>query len=69
MNRYPRPRKKTNRARRSDCAIARTLDLIGDRWTLLIVRGLLARKWYFDEFLRSPERIATNILTARLRAW
>src|SRR5262245_24393740 len=59
-------RKKTRR--RSDCAVACTLDLIGDRWTLLIVRDLLAGKRYFDDFLRSPEGIATNVLAARLRA-
>jgi DNA-binding HxlR family transcriptional regulator len=55
-------------ARRSDCAVACTLDLIGDRWTLLVVRDLLSGKRYFDDFLRSPEGIATNILSARLRA-
>ena len=54
--------------RRSDCAVACTLDIIGDRWTLLVVRDLLRGKRYFDEFLRSPEGIATNILSARLRA-
>jgi len=68
MKPRPKPRKKTKTARRSDCAVACTLDLVGDRWTLLVVRDLLGGKQYFDEFLRSPERIATNILTARLRA-
>jgi DNA-binding HxlR family transcriptional regulator len=60
--------KRTKSARRSDCAVACTLDIIGDRWTLLIVRDLLRGKRYFDDFLHSPERIATNILSARLRA-
>jgi DNA-binding HxlR family transcriptional regulator len=55
-------------ARRSDCAVACTLDLIGDRWTLLVVRDLLNGKRYFDDFLHSPEGIATNVLSARLRA-
>jgi DNA-binding HxlR family transcriptional regulator len=59
--------KKTVPVRRSDCAVACTLDLIGDRWTLLIVRDLLCGRRYFDDFLRSPEGIATNILAARLR--
>src|SRR4051812_34030316 len=59
--------KKTRPARRSDCAVACTLDLIGDRWTLLVVRDLLHGSRYFDDFLRSPEGIATNILSARLR--
>src|SRR5215831_7732952 len=63
-----KPRKKTQAARRSDCAVACTLDLVGDRWTLLVVRDLLGGKRHFDEFLRSRERIATNILTSRLRA-
>ncbi|MEP6670032.1 MAG: helix-turn-helix domain-containing protein [Chthoniobacter sp.] len=53
---------------RSPCPIACTLDIIGDRWTLLVVRDLLFGKRYFDEFLASPEGIATNILSARL-AW
>ena len=60
--------KTTRPVRRSDCAVACTLDIIGDRWTLLVVRDLLRGKRYFDEFLRSPEGIATNILSARLRA-
>ena len=59
--------KKTRPVRRSDCAVACTLDLIGDRWTLLIVRDLLRGKRYFEDFLRSPEGIATNVLSARLR--
>ena len=61
-------RKKSQSSRRSDCAVACTLDLIGDRWTLLIVRDLARGKRYFDDFLRSPEAIATNVLSARLRA-
>jgi DNA-binding HxlR family transcriptional regulator len=52
---------------RSWCPIACTLDLIGDRWTLLIVRDLFLGRQRFDEFRRSPEGIATNILTDRLR--
>lgn len=53
--------------RRSDCAVACALDLVGDRWTLLVIRDLAAGKRYYDELLRSPEGIATNILAARLR--
>jgi DNA-binding HxlR family transcriptional regulator len=60
--------KKKRPLRRSDCAVACTLDIIGDRWTLLIVRDLLRGKRYFDDFLRSPETIASNVLSARLRA-
>lgn len=51
---------------RSCCPVACTLDLIGDKWTLLIVRDLLLGRSHFREFSSSPERIATNILTDRL---
>ncbi|MFM9957672.1 MAG: winged helix-turn-helix transcriptional regulator [Phycisphaerales bacterium] len=51
---------------RSVCPVACTLDLVGDRWTLLVIRDLFAGRSRFGEFLRSPEGIATNILTARL---
>lgn len=51
---------------RSPCPIASTLDLVGDRWTLVILRDLANGKRRFSEFLASPERIATNTLTARL---
>jgi DNA-binding HxlR family transcriptional regulator len=53
-------------ARRSPCPVACTLDLIGDRWTLLIVRDLFAGKTRFAEFARSPEGVASNILSSRL---
>src|SRR5262249_22198029 len=62
MKRAKQPRP----VRRSDCAVACTLDLIGDRWTLLVVRDLLRGRRYFDEFLRAPEGIATNVLSAPL---
>lgn len=55
------------RLSRSDCPIACTLDVIGDRWTLLIVRDLMLGKRRFSEFLGSGENITTNILTERLR--
>ena len=53
---------------RSDCPIASTLDLVGDRWSLVIVRDLINGKRRFSEFLASPERITTNVLTDRLAA-
>ncbi|RME66190.1 MAG: transcriptional regulator [Alphaproteobacteria bacterium] len=56
----------SNRAFRSACPIATSLDLVGDRWTLVLVRDLLMGKRRFAEFLASPERITTNILTDRL---
>lgn len=51
---------------RSPCPIATTLDLVGDRWTLIILRDLLTGKTRYSEFLSSPERITTNILADRL---
>jgi DNA-binding HxlR family transcriptional regulator len=54
--------------RRSCCPIACSLDLIGDRWTLLVIRDMLFfGKQRFEEFLESPERISTNILANRLK--
>jgi len=43
-----------------------TLDIVGDRWTLVVLRDLLVGKMRFSQFLESPERIATNVLTDRL---
>ena len=54
------------RTQRSVCPLACTLDLIGDRWTLLVVRDLACGKRNFNDFCRSPEKIATNILADRL---
>ena len=54
-------------ASRPCCPIALTLDLVGDRWTLVVVRDLVLGKTRFEEFLQSPEGIATNILSSRLR--
>ena len=53
---------------RSGCPIATTLDMVGDRWTLVILRDMLNGKSRFSEFLDSPERITTNVLTDRLAA-
>ena len=53
--------------RRSGCPISCSLDLLGDKWSLLIVRDMVfVRKRFFKEFLSSDEGIATNILTDRL---
>src|SRR5438445_8770731 len=53
--------------RRSSCPVACALDLLGDRWTLLLIRDLFAGKSRFGEFLASPEHIPTNILAERLK--
>lgn len=52
---------------RSGCPIATTLDLVGDKWSLVVVRDMLNGKKRFGEFLESPEGIPTNILANRLR--
>ncbi len=55
------------RSRRSACPMACTLDIVGDRWTLLVIRDLLTGKKRYSDFLASPEKIPTNILADRLR--
>ena len=62
-------RKKTGTAAcaRSPCPVACTLDLLGDKWTLLVVRDLLLGKATYSEFQQSPEQIPTNILAERLK--
>ena len=54
------------RARRSRCPVACALDVLGDRWTLLIVRDLKHGRTRFRDFAASPEGIPTNILSDRL---
>jgi DNA-binding HxlR family transcriptional regulator len=55
------------RARHSLCPVACTLDVLGDRWSLLIVRDLMRGKRRYAEFLESSEGIPTNILADRLK--
>jgi len=52
--------------RRSPCPVACSLDIFGDRWTLLIVRDLFLGRTRFKDFTASPEGIPTNILADRL---
>ena len=55
-------------SRRSGCPISFSLDLFGDRWTLLILRDLLLKKKStFQDFLEAEEGIASNILADRLK--
>ncbi len=54
--------------RQSGCPVAFTLDIVGDKWSLLIIRDMIFRgRRYFGEFLEADEKIATNILTDRLK--
>jgi len=59
--------KKHKPKSRSVCPIASTLDLVGDKWSLLIVRDLLRGKATYSELASSPEKIPTNILADRLK--
>ena len=53
--------------KRSECPISCTVDLVGDKWSLLILRDLLyLEKTTYNEFLNSREGISTNILNDRL---
>jgi DNA-binding HxlR family transcriptional regulator len=53
----------------SDCPVARTLDLIGERWTILLLRDLLRQgPRRFQDFQTSLPGVAPNILSARLKA-
>lgn len=52
---------------RSSCPVSASLDLLGDKWTLLILRDMVfAGKSTYGQFLQSEEKMATNILADRL---
>src|ERR1700742_2494712 len=54
--------------RRSECPLNASVEVLGDRWSLLIVRDMMLRGFKsYKEFMDSYERIATNILADRLR--
>ena len=60
--------KKPAARRRSGCPLNASVEMLGDRWSLLIIRDMMVRGYRtFKEFLSSDERIATNILADRLR--
>jgi DNA-binding HxlR family transcriptional regulator len=52
---------------RSVCPVANSLDIVGDKWSLLVVRDLLHGKRTYGDLANSPERIPTNILADRLK--
>lgn len=55
-------------AKRSRCPISTALDVFGDKWTLLLVRDIgIFRRHRYQDFLRGPEGIPSNILAARLK--
>lgn len=60
--------RKSSRCEKSNCPISYSLDLFGDKWTLLVLRDvILWGKTRFAEFQGSDEKIASNILSDRLR--
>lgn len=50
-----------------DCPVATTVQLIGSKWKLLIIRNLLVRPWRFNELHKSLEGISQKVLTDSLR--
>lgn len=64
MSRKSAPKSKFHRSR---CPVAVTLDTLGDKWSLVVIRDLFFGKRKFSEFIASPEGIKRNILTERLR--
>jgi len=55
--------------KRSECPLSGSLEVFGDKWSLLIIRDLMFfKKSTYNDFLKSAEGIATNILASRLKA-
>ena len=62
------PKKKPGAKRRSGCPLNASVEMLGDRWSLLIIRDMMLRgSRTYKEFMDSYEGIATNILADRLR--
>src|SRR6202047_3378393 len=62
------PKKKPSAKWRSGCPLNASVEMLGDRWSLLIIRDMMLRGFRsYKEFLESYEGIATNILADRLR--
>jgi len=51
-----------------ECPVATTVQLIGNKWKLLIIRNLLVRPWRFNELQRDLDGISQKVLTDNLRA-
>ena len=51
---------------RSGCPVATSLDVLGDKWSLIIIRDIFLGRTSFTDFLNAPEKISTNILKSRL---
>ncbi|HET7681091.1 MAG TPA: helix-turn-helix domain-containing protein [Xanthobacteraceae bacterium] len=53
---------------RSSCPLASALDIVGDKWSLIVLRGFFVGYSRYGDFLKGPESIATNILADRLKS-
>ena len=51
---------------RSQCPVASALDIVGDKWTLVVLRTIFAGRHRFGELVEMPERVSSNILADRL---
>ena len=58
---------KAGSCQRSRCPVSCILEIVGDKWTLLVVRDLFFDNHTFKELQASPEKIPTNILADRLK--
>lgn len=58
---------KPDAFRRSPCPVANTLELVGDQWSLLVIRDILHGRHTYGELLDSPEKIPTSTLADRLK--
>ncbi len=54
------------RDNRSGCPISTCLEIIGDNWSLILIRDLFFERTTFTEFMNSPEKISSNILSDRI---
>lgn len=52
---------------RSNCPLVNILDILGDKWSLVVIRDIFQGKKSFADFLNSPEKISTSVLTSRLK--
>ena len=62
----PREHKLKIRDNRSGCPISTSLEIIGDNWSLILIRDLFLERTTFTEFMNSPEKISSNILSDRI---
>ena len=62
----PKEHKLKIRDNRSGCPISTSLEIIGDNWSLILIRDLFLERSTFTEFMNSPEKISSNILSDRI---